>query len=749
MMAQSLPLLSELQVSPHDKITTLALVMPDANSTNLCLRAMQYLDSLPASGSFRVQAELYQNNPAERTPTTADFEQSGVFSTAEDAKGIVPLRGFLLKDKDQARRKGFLAAAKQAQVLPVLDNAVKLASQDLLHKLVVFTSGDVANARDKHNDLQVVMRTLHSKDIPVVIYHTGSVSPTLDLLQKHGAQLLPLANESRVLQNPFSVSCEIPRPFGLRQDVRMKLGFVLQDVTMYDPRFTYTVKIGGGKYFEPAEFTVPVLAPGNSSSYTDTQTLQFNDHLSQIINDVDLLENIPERFTIHIFKGADPASRILLDCRTVGYLFSFRHILLTFKPITPLVIGFSGSGKSSFINSVKFVTLNDPIPAAQVGGYNAQMTSSLDQLDIGRHTLFDTMGMVTGYSEASYTGDEVEMILTKQMPIGVKWVEMLQFYHNKTSMQFGDRPLTFEVVKKYTENHPQNAIFSPKEINCVLGIVKWDSLNSDAIVSKMEYLSQRFASMNKTVVWAASWVDGREETVEYARLAAKIKFAKVLPLSNFTPKISSHDAFKERSIVRVMMALEIESRSHRPLGGQPQQQQQQQYAPPAHVIPRNVSNPQQNAPAPPMRYRPRTTSRDPNAFRLSSDASLRPSSDSFIEQERGRSPAVAQPQYQPVPQQPRPQQIQPLPGQQQPPIPGAGVPVGPLTGWKVADVKDWVRTLNLSDGYSILQKIDQDQVNGRALFNNARNPGLVLGVVQDRDNQTVKKALVQIMTRKA
>ncbi|KAI9344573.1 hypothetical protein BDR26DRAFT_179770 [Obelidium mucronatum] len=780
---QILPLLSELQVPPFHKITTLALVMPDANSTNLCHRAMQYLDALPRNASYRVQAELYQNSPLHgkpgavgmaRTPSQAgpstsmdgsvaapmgapvvapaaekksfsisriggmfasappqpeEVEQSGVFSTVEALDGIVPLREFILKDKDQAKRKGIAGiGGKQAHLLQPLNNAVRLASQDNLHKLVIFTSGDVNNSKDKQNDLAVVMKTLFSKDIPVVIYHTANVTPgsTLDLLQKHGAQLLPLGLENRTLQNPFSVTCEIPRTFGLRQDVTMRLGFALLDMQEYDPRYTYIVKIGGGKYFTPVEFLVPTLTLGNSSQYNDTQVLRYNTQLSQILNDVELLENIPERFTIHIFKCADQYSRILLDTRTVGYLFSFRHILLTLKPLTPLVIGFAGSGKSSFINSVKFVALNDPIPAAQVGGYNAQMTSSLDQLDIGKHTLFDTMGMVTGYTEASYSGDEVELILTNKMPVGVKWADMLGRYFNK-KMEFGEKPLTFEVVNKYLAENPDSAIFSPKEIDCVLGIVKWDSLNSDKIVLKMEYLSQQFANMNKTVVWAASWVDGKEEMAEFDRIASRIKFAKVLPLSNFTPKISSHDAYKERSIVRVMMALDVESRSHRSRFGSKQGGLARRISKDSFFSDATSQNqlPYDAYSAPPVSFNtpPVTSPYAPVAFNtppVTSPYAPVPSQYAHVD----ASP-YTQSQYAPVIPNPRkdsqnlfrdlpptPQEVHYQQPSQPPPPPsqdGGIAPLTPLTAWRVSDVKNWIRSLDLMDGYTVLQKIEQGE----------------------------------------
>ncbi|KAJ3233568.1 hypothetical protein HDU81_002124 [Chytriomyces hyalinus] len=202
---------------------------------------------------------------------------------------------------------------------------------------------------------------------------------------------------------------------------------------------------------------------------------------------------VPQRFAdrLHIaVKCESTTSQHCVDCETTGFQMSLNPLISNFRGLTPLIFGFSGAGKSSFVNSVNFIATSSTRMIA-TGNYDGQVTLCLNTIPIGTNgdiTVVDSVGMTTGENEVSFLGDEFKLILQNQMPLNVFWRDMI-------GAEFGAAMLNQSAVLQYQHMNPEKMFtFTEKRVNCVLGVVSLGLLESTAVKKKMTKVAHKLTS---------------------------------------------------------------------------------------------------------------------------------------------------------------------------------------------------------------------------------------------------------------
>ncbi|KAJ3225998.1 hypothetical protein HDU78_010495 [Chytriomyces hyalinus] len=339
--------------------------------------------------------------------------------------------------------------------------------------------------------------------IPITIWYGSELDDAstviaLSTLAQSGARVLShVTSKSCKIANPFKISARVPSSIKLKQDLDLTLTISQCDLAWYS-KGHYSMEILGGDYFHPASCSVPRLS-SPSDSATWKVTLLYNRENEWHADDSHAPSFIPERLHISMICD-DGKHQHNVDCATAGFQMSLHPLISNFRGLTPLIFGFSGAGKSSFVNSVNFIATSSTSMIAATGNYDGQVTLCLNTIPIGTNgdiTVIDSVGMTTGENEVSFLGDEFKLILQNQMPLNVFWRDII-------GAEFGQAVLNEAALHRYLRmNSDKHFHYPENRVNCVLGVVSLALLESIAVQRKMAKVTHKLASEFRiTTVWA-------------------------------------------------------------------------------------------------------------------------------------------------------------------------------------------------------------------------------------------------------
>ncbi|KAJ3221321.1 hypothetical protein HDU78_000530, partial [Chytriomyces hyalinus] len=462
-MSSSLLPLTELRstaaAGPNKTLIVVIFPVPKL-APGLCSKALDFIKSLPKGSPDhpeQIQVMFCQNRrniprfPLEVTqPVNLTDEGVRKISVELSTAAQQPFRNFFLPRKTAKIAKAFAHA-----------NDLHLNGQ--LKRLAIFCDGSIQYNPSEMVLVKAQLKRMFQERVPVSFWHGQVIggdpdsAMTIKALAQSGARVIPHGTvASCKVANPFKISMDIPSSFKLRENLELTVTFSQCNLATYNNAEHFSLEISGGKYFVPTCCSVPRLQAMYDSA-TVKVTLQFNRDNASLLNDSSILALVPERLQIAL-KCENNTSQYYVDCETTGFQMNLTPLFSNIRGLTPLIFGFSGAGKSSFVNSVNFIATSSTRMIAATGNYDGQVTLCLNTIPIGTNgeiTVIDSVGMTTGENEVSFLGDEFKLILQNQMPLNVFWRDII-------GADFGAVMLNQSAVLQYQHMNPEKIFTFPE-----------------------------------------------------------------------------------------------------------------------------------------------------------------------------------------------------------------------------------------------------------------------------------------------
>ncbi|KAJ3398835.1 hypothetical protein HDU80_008528 [Chytriomyces hyalinus] len=538
--------------SPDISLIIVIIPLPRL-APGLCSKALDFIKSIPRSATQPGKIEVVLSQSRIDKNDSQPMHISPLCKNDED--GIKKLAHFLSAASQQPSRGLFLPRKTAKFRLPVA-YAYSLHVYGKLQRLAIFCEGDIQFDKEDMTEVRDQMLSMFMDKVPITIWYGSELDDAstviaLTTLAQSGARVLShVTSKSCQIANPFKISASVPSSFKLKQDLDLTLTISQGDIAWYS-KGHYSMEISGGDYFHPASCPVPRLSSMYDSA-TWKVTLLYNREKEWQADHSHMPSFIPERLHISMICD-DGKHQHNVDCVTAGFQMSLNPLISSFRGLTPLIFGFSGAGKSSFVNSVNFIATSSTNIVAPTGNYDGQVTLCLNTIPIGVNadiTVVDSVGMTTGKNEVSFLGDEFKLILQNQMPLNVFWRDII-------GAEFGQAVLNEAALHRYLRMNSNKHFHYPESrVNCVLGVVSLGLLESIAVKRKMTKVTHKLASEFRiTTVWAVTHVESASDTTRFKMLAESIDFATLIPVNNYT-RFNSHNFANEEGIIRVLHALE-------------------------------------------------------------------------------------------------------------------------------------------------------------------------------------------------
>ncbi|KAJ3264516.1 hypothetical protein HDU77_008378 [Chytriomyces hyalinus] len=511
--------------SPDISLIIVIIPLPKL-APGLCSKALDFIKSIPRSATQPGKIGVILSQSRIDKTDSQPMHISPLCKNDED--GIKKLAHFLSAASQQPSRGLFLPRKTAKFRLPV-SYANSLHVNRNLQRLAIFCEGDIQFDKEDMMVVKDQMLSMFMDKVPITIWYGSELDDAstviaLSTLAQSGARVLShITSKSCKIANPFKISASVPSSFKLKQDLDLTLTISQGDLAWYSK---------GGDYFHPASCPVPHLS-SMSDSATWKVTLLYNRENEWQADDSHAPSFIPERFHISMICD-DGKHQHNVDCVTAGFQMSLNPLISNFRGLTPLIFGFSGAGKSSFVNSVNFIATSSTNIVAATGNYDGQVTLCLNTIPIGTNgdiTVIDSVGMTTGENEVSF----LDII----------------------GADFGAAMLNQSAVLQYQHMNPEKIFTFPENrVNCVLGVVSLSLLQSSAVKKKMTKVAHKLTSeFGVMTVWAVTHVESASDNARFKAIAESIDFATLIPVANYT-HFDSHNFSKEIGIMRVLLALE-------------------------------------------------------------------------------------------------------------------------------------------------------------------------------------------------
>ncbi|KAJ3238949.1 hypothetical protein HDU78_003125 [Chytriomyces hyalinus] len=476
--------------SPDISLIIVIIPLPRL-APGLCSKALDFIKSIPRSATQPGKIEVILSQSRIDKNDSQPMHISPLCKNDED--GIKKLAHFLSAASQQPSRGLFLPRKTAKFRLPVA-YANSLHVYGNLQRLAIFCEGDIQFDKEDMTEVRDQMLSMFMDKVPITIWYgselddAGTVIALTTLAQSGARVLSHVTSKSCKIANPFKISASVPSSFKLKQDLDLTLTISQGDLAWYS-KGHYSMEISGGDYFHPASCPVPRLS-SMSDSATWKVTLLYNRENEWQADDSHMPSFIPERLHISMICD-DGKHQYNVDCVTAGFQMSLNPLISSFRGLTPLIFGFSGAGKSSFVNSVNFIATSSTNIVAPTGNYDGQVTLCLNTIPIGVNadiTVVDSVGMTTGENEVSFLGDEFKLILQNQMPLNIFWRDII-------GAEFGQAVLNQAALHQYLSMNSDKNFHCPESrVNCMLGVVSLGLLESIAVKRKMAKVTHKLAS---------------------------------------------------------------------------------------------------------------------------------------------------------------------------------------------------------------------------------------------------------------
>ncbi|KAI8822907.1 uncharacterized protein EV422DRAFT_383767 [Fimicolochytrium jonesii] len=313
---------------------------------------------------------------------------------------------------------------------------------------------------------------------------------------------------------------------------------------------TYDVQIKESPYFKATVVTFREMK-GNQS---EQKVVRLSCKVKGISTSA-ALDLVPYFLNVSVAKHSSFGKPKPVTMHVLGFHLQLRHFLGDMIPfdnltkINVLLMGETGVGKSTFINSSCFLLSDDYRSLALAGANTLAFDEFYWQPDInGPHgtTLPFTFLDTRGISPTNYAGQELELMLNGEMPAGIDWAQLSpetegQCIRNIDISRHGGK---CQVAQKP---------------DVVLWLVSPSSLDDEVMMKKIRMLHRTVAKNGRQVVAGITRMDafpdlrGRLHAIEKCKRATGCEV--VLPLVNYTVAQHRRDFDVDRMLGHVWFAL--------------------------------------------------------------------------------------------------------------------------------------------------------------------------------------------------